>query len=167
MRSSRVIREIDDKMAKLGLVTLELMLADLRDPVYAGDIPVKMNPETARYDTAVRGDEYGFEDASLRGPDVEDDGCGCGGGGDGCGDGGCGGGCGGGSCGADMAAPMANSMDAGAPAGRGPMAGPAESGYYPSFADPVGDRDKTRDRSPRPDRKRLPWSFSPGSRIAS
>jgi len=167
MRSSRIIREIDDKMAKLGLVTLELMLADLRDPVYAGDIPVKMNPETARYDTAVRGDEYGFEDASLRGPNVEDDGCGCGGGGDGCGDGGCGGGCGGGGCGADMAAPMANSMDAGAPAGRGPMAGPAEFGYAPRGADPVGDRDKTRDRSPRPDRKRLPWSFYPGSRIAS
>lgn len=167
MRSSRVIREIDDKMAKLGLVTLELMLADLRDPVYAGDIPVKMNPETARYDTVVRGDEYGFEDASVRGPDVEDGGCGCGGDGDGCGDGGCGGGCGGGGCGADMGAAMANSMDAGAPAGRGPMAGPAEFGYAPRGADPVGDRDKTRDRSPRPDRKRLPWSFSPGSRIAS
>ncbi|MGB3944911.1 MAG: hypothetical protein WBK88_08985 [Methanothrix sp.] len=162
-------------MAKLGLVTLELMLADLRDPVYAGDIPVKMNPETARYDTAVRGDEYGFEDASVRGPGGEDDGCGCGGSGDGCGDEGCGGGCGGGGCGADMATTMANSMDAGASRGIGAMTGPinfrttgpAEYGRPPSSADPVGDRDKTRDRSPRPDRKRLPWSFSPGSRIAS
>lgn len=154
-------------MAKLGLVTLELMLADLRDPVYAGDLPVKMNPETAQYDTAVRADEYGFEDVGGPGPDVEDDGCGCGGGGDGCGDGGCGGGCGGGGCGAEMAAAMSISMGPGAAAGPGPMAGPAEFGYASRGADPVGDRDKTRDRSPRPDRKRLPWSFALWSKIAS
>jgi hypothetical protein len=139
-------------MARLGLVTLELMLAELKGPVFAGDLPVKVDTKTARYD-AVRGggEEYANEYIGGAGPDEED--CGCGG--DGCGDGGCGGGCGGGDgcgCGSEMM------MDEG-------PAGPAEFGVY--VADPVGDRDKTRDRSPRPDKKRLPWSIAPVAAIAS
>jgi len=148
-------------MARLGLVTLELMLADLRDPVYAGDLPVKMDYEKARYEASAGSDDYALDQMDGAGPDEEGDGCGCGGG---CGDGGCGGkDCGG--CGAEMAASMA--MDPWPDAGPGSMGCPRELDFYTLSTDHVGDRDKTRDRSPRPDRKRLPWSFAPGPRIAS
>ncbi len=130
-----MIQEMSNKMAKLGLVTLELMLEELRRPVFAGDVPAKMDLENAQYETVYGG----------AGPDEEE--CGCGGDGDGCGDGGCGGGCG-----------VEMTMDA----------GPADFDFDgPLGADPVGDRDKTRDRSPRPDRKRLPWSFAVVAEIAS
>ncbi len=142
-------------MARLGLVTLELMLAELRRPVFAGDLPVKMDPGMARYETVTSGEEYADGYIGGAGPDEED--CGCGG--DGCGEGGCGGGCGGESCGSEMTMDERPVIDA------GPMAGPADLAFYGS--DPVGDRDRTRDRSPRPERKRLPWSFAPGAEIAS
>ena len=32
---------------------------------------------------------------------------------------------------------------------------------WPMEDDPVSDRDPNRDRAPRPERKKLPWSFSP------
>jgi hypothetical protein len=144
-----MIQEIDNNMARLGLVTLELMLAELRRPVFAGDVPVKMDLEKAQYETVRGGEQYVDDYMGGAGPDDEED-CGCGGDGDGCGDGGCGGG-----CGHEM---MTMTMEA----------GPADFEFYgPLGADPVGDRDKTRDRSPRPDRKRLPWSFAPVARIAS
>lgn len=142
-----------DKMARLGLVTLELLLADLREPVLAGDLPVRMDLEKASYERV--GDEGGYDydcDAPAGG-ESEDGGCGCGG--DGCGDGSCGGGCGGG-CGAEMMTSMEAEFVA-AP-GVGPIARSAVFGLFPMRADPVGDGDRTRDRSPRPERKRLPWS---------
>lgn len=125
-------------------------MEELRRPVFAGDLPVKMDLGTAQYEAVSSGEECAGYIGGA-GPDEED--CGCGG--DGCGDGGCGGGCGGGDgcgCGSEMM------MDEG-------PAGPAEFDVYGT--DPVGDRDKTRDRSPRPDRKRLPWSFAPRATIAS
>jgi len=141
-----------NEMARLGLVTLELMLAELRRPAFAGDVPVKMDSGTVAYEAVYGGgEESSYEHAGGAGPDEED--CGCGGGG--CGDGGCGGGCGGG-CDHEMMMTMET----------GPMAGPPDFDLYGLRADPVGDRDKTRDRSPRPDRKRLPWSFAPGAGTA-
>ncbi|MDD5767506.1 MAG: hypothetical protein PHW55_02805 [Methanothrix sp.] len=152
-------------MAKLGLVTLELMLAELRRPAFAGDVPVKMEPAVAQYEAVAGGEQYIGDYTSGAGPDEEDDGCGCGG--DGCGDGGCcGGGCGGGD-GCSHETTMGVGPEIGSEA-MGPMASPPDFCFRaPLRADPVGDRDKTRDRSPRPDRKRLPWSFAPGAEIAS
>lgn len=142
-----------DKMARLGLVTLELLLADLREPVLAGDLPVRMDLEKASYEKVGDGSDYDSD--APAGGDPEDGGCGCGG--DGCGDGSCGGGCGGG-CGAEMMP----SMEGGAPGGpcSGPIASSPEDPALPARADPVGDGDRTRDRSPRPERKRLPWSLA-------
>jgi hypothetical protein len=147
------------------LVTLELMLADLRDPVYAGDLPVKMDYEKARYEASAGSDDYALDQMNGAGPDEDGDGCGCGcGGGGGCGDGGCGGkDCGG--CGAEMADSMAVDPRPGAEPGS--MGCPGGFGFHSPAIDHVGDRDKTRDRSPRPDRKRLPWSFASGPGIAS
>lgn len=99
-----------DKMARLGLVTLELLLADLREPVLAGDLPVRMDLEKASYEKVGDGSDYDSD--APAGGDPEDGGCGCGG--DGCGDGSCGGGCGGG-CGAEMMPSMEG----------GPQEGPA------------------------------------------
>ena len=45
-------------MARLGLVTLELLLADLRGPVLAGDLPVRMDLEMARYERVGDGSDY-------------------------------------------------------------------------------------------------------------
>ncbi len=45
-------------MARLGLVTLELMLAELRRPVFAGDVPVKMDPGMAQYEAVTGGEQY-------------------------------------------------------------------------------------------------------------
>lgn len=131
------------------------MLEELRRPAFAGDVPVKMDLEKAQYEAVCSGEQYGDEQIAGAGPGPDEEDCGCGGDGDGCGDGGCGGGCGDG-CGHEMM--MMMTMDA----------GPAEFDFDGTLgADPVGDREKTRDRSPRPDRKRLPWSFAPMAGIAS
>ncbi|MGC9514602.1 hypothetical protein, partial [Methanocrinis sp.] len=62
---------------------------------------------------------------------------------------------------------MMMTMETGPGAGPEPISGLADFDLYePLRADPVGDRDKTRDRSPRPDRKRLPWSFALGAGTA-
>ena len=125
-------------MVKLGLVTLELMLADLKQPVFAGDVPLMMNvTDTHQYETSYA-DGYDYQcDA---GPDE-----------DGCGDGdcgGCGGGCGGGDCGG-----CSHEMMAAAPSDPIPVMGPV---------DDIGERDRTKDRSPRPDRKKRPWGLNLG-----
>lgn len=129
-----------------------------------------MDAAVAQHEAFAGGEQYVDDYTGGAGPDEEDDGCGCGG--DGCGDGGCGGGCGGDcgdGCGHEMM--IITTMGAGPEIGsapQGPMAGPADFCFRaPLRADPVGDHDKTRDRSPRPDRKRLPWSFAPEAEIAS
>ncbi|MGC9514601.1 MAG: hypothetical protein ACP5EL_02970, partial [Methanocrinis sp.] len=61
---------------------MELMLAELRRPAFAGDVPVKMDSGLASYEAVYGGgEESGYEHGGGAGPDEED--CGCGG--DGCG----------------------------------------------------------------------------------
>jgi len=118
-------------MVKLGLVTLELMLADLKRPIFAGDMPVKVDIIDSEYDSSY-GDGYDHEYNGSPGED-------------GCGDGGCG--CGGdcGGCSHEM------------------MTTPESA---PTFVmgpfDEIEDRDRTKDRSPRPDRKKLPSDIGTG-----
>lgn len=120
-------------MVKLGLVTLELILADLKQPVFAGDAPFTMNVTDTQYETSYA-DGYDYQcDA---GPDE-----------DGCGDGDCGG-CGGGDCGG-----CSHEMMTAAPSNPTPIMG---------HIDDIEERDRTKDRSPRPDRKKLPWGFNLG-----
>jgi len=86
-------------MSKLGLVTLELMLRELENPGFAGDMPVRTSNTNTENDAGDR------------------------------------------------------------PQGMHTAPGPGPVLQSPDTS-PVDDMDRTRDRAPRPERKRLPWGFA-------
>ncbi len=100
-------------MAKLGLVTLELMLRELENPGFAGDMPVR---------TSNTNTETGYEYQAAYDVRSEND-----------------------------AGDRPQGMQT-AP-GPGPVLQSPDDG-------PIDEMDRTRDRAPRPERKRLPWGFA-------
>ncbi|TRZ68489.1 MAG: hypothetical protein D4Q77_01255 [Methanothrix sp.] len=100
-------------MSKWGLVTLELMLRELENPGFAGDMPVRVSNTNTKtgYECQAAYDVRFENDAGDR------------------------------------------------PQGMQTAPGPAPVLQSPDDS-PVDDMDRTRDRAPRPERKRLPWGFA-------
>lgn len=120
-------------MVKLGLLTLELMIAELKRPAFAGDFPVTLNHQSENdtdfveeSDTVAMDQEYMFESKGCGGECDGD--CSCGG-----------------QCGGDCQHEM--------------HVAPGPVLMMDPIDDPTGDRDRTKDRAPLPNRKKLPWGI--------
>lgn len=101
-------------MATLGLVTLELMLRELENPGFAGDMPVRTSNTNTK-----TGYEY------------------------------------------QAAYDVRSENDAGDYRPQGMQTAPGPGPVLQSPDDgPIDEMDRTRDRAPRPERKRLPWGFA-------